>query len=122
MSGRRHLRQLRPQGVVVRRGFVYYNSFSPTWYTAHPLAWRAAAWTAAGQDLHNFPAYIAHSLEISAGYADAMAFDESLPLFVSGTCVGLACIAFCWRVSRTVTDRPMAIAASLYLAFSLFVM
>jgi hypothetical protein len=38
---------LRSQGVVVRRGFVYYNSFTPTWYTAHPAAWRAAAWTTA---------------------------------------------------------------------------
>jgi hypothetical protein len=38
---------LRTQGVAVRRGFVYYNSFTPTWYTAHPAAWRAAAWTTA---------------------------------------------------------------------------
>jgi hypothetical protein len=35
------------QGAYVRRSFVHYNAFQPTWYTAHPHAWRAAAWTAA---------------------------------------------------------------------------
>ncbi len=38
---------LRGQGVYVRRSFVHYNAFRPAWYTAHPNAWRAAAWTAA---------------------------------------------------------------------------
>jgi hypothetical protein len=35
------------QAVAVRRGFVHYNVFRPTWFTAHPAAWRAAAWTTA---------------------------------------------------------------------------
>ncbi len=37
---------LRVQGVSVRRSFVRYDCFRPTWYVAHPHAWRAAAWTA----------------------------------------------------------------------------
>lgn len=35
---------LRTTAVSVRRGFGGYNYFTPGWYTAHPLAWRAAAW------------------------------------------------------------------------------
>jgi hypothetical protein len=39
---------LRTQAGYVRGGFVGYNNyFGAGWYTAHPLAWRAAAWTAA---------------------------------------------------------------------------
>jgi hypothetical protein len=38
---------LRTSGVYVRQNFVHYNSFTPAWYTAHPAAWRAAAWNAA---------------------------------------------------------------------------
>jgi hypothetical protein len=38
---------LRAQGVYVRKSFVAYNSFSPTWYRAHPAAWRVPAWPAA---------------------------------------------------------------------------
>jgi hypothetical protein len=38
---------LRTQGGYVRGGFNHYNYFNPGWYTAHPGAWRAAAWTAA---------------------------------------------------------------------------
>ena len=34
-------------GAQVRRGFVHYHAFRPAWYTAHPNAWRAAAWTTA---------------------------------------------------------------------------
>jgi hypothetical protein len=37
---------LRTQGGYVRSGFTGYNSFNAGWYTAHPGAWRAAAWTA----------------------------------------------------------------------------
>ena len=38
---------LRTQGVDVRRSFVGYNTFSTTWYRAHPAALRVPAWTAA---------------------------------------------------------------------------
>jgi hypothetical protein len=37
---------LQAQGSYVRRGFVHYNSFTPSWYTAHAACWRPAAWTA----------------------------------------------------------------------------
>lgn len=37
---------IRTQGVAVRNGFTGYNYFNAGWYTAHPGAWRAAAWSA----------------------------------------------------------------------------
>jgi hypothetical protein len=80
------------------------------------------AWAAAGQDLGNLYTYLRRSIEIASGYADAMGFDESLPLFTSGACIAIACVAFCWEVARTAPDRPMALASAGYLAFSLFVM
>jgi hypothetical protein len=38
---------LATQGVAVRRGFVHYNCFTPTWCAAHVHIWRPVAWTAA---------------------------------------------------------------------------
>jgi hypothetical protein len=38
---------LQTQGTYVRTGFRGYNYFNSGWYTAHPAAWRAAAWTGA---------------------------------------------------------------------------
>ena len=35
------------QGAYYRTGFRGYNYFNPGWYTAHPAAWRAAAWNSA---------------------------------------------------------------------------
>jgi hypothetical protein len=35
------------QGAYYRNGFAGYNHFNAGWYAAHPVAWRAAAWTAA---------------------------------------------------------------------------
>ena len=38
---------IRSQGLYVRKSFVHYNAFTPTWYTTHAHVWRPAAWTAA---------------------------------------------------------------------------
>ncbi len=38
---------VRTQGGYVRTGFSGYHYFNAGWYTAHPTAWRAVAWTAA---------------------------------------------------------------------------
>jgi hypothetical protein len=38
---------VRTQAGYVRTGFAGYNSFNAGWYTRHPGAWRAAAWTGA---------------------------------------------------------------------------
>jgi hypothetical protein len=38
---------VRTQAGYVRAGFGGYNYFNPGWYTAHPGAWRAAAWVGA---------------------------------------------------------------------------
>jgi hypothetical protein len=37
---------VRTQATYVRTGFVGHGYFNAGWYTAHPGAWRAAAWTA----------------------------------------------------------------------------
>jgi len=87
-------------------------------YTAAVLA----AWVAAGQHLDNFYPYIRRSLDISSGYAEAMGFDESWRLFIWGAGLALVCLLFVWRAWRTVPDRPFALGAAGYLAFSFFVM
>jgi hypothetical protein len=38
---------LATRGGYVRSGFTHYNTFTNNWYTAHPGAWRAAAWNRA---------------------------------------------------------------------------
>jgi hypothetical protein len=38
---------VRSQAGYVRTGFTGYNYFNAGWYTAHPGAWHAAAWTGA---------------------------------------------------------------------------
>ena len=38
---------LHTQGVAVRRSFVHYNCFTPTWYRTHVHVWRPAAWRTA---------------------------------------------------------------------------
>jgi hypothetical protein len=38
---------LNGHGVYVRSNFAHYHCFNGAWYTTHPNAWRAAAWTAA---------------------------------------------------------------------------
>ncbi len=38
---------IRTQGAYVRRSFVHYDCFTPTWYRAHVGAWRPVAWTGA---------------------------------------------------------------------------
>jgi hypothetical protein len=38
---------LRNQGVYVRSSFIGWHYFNVGWYTAHPSAWRVAAWTGA---------------------------------------------------------------------------
>lgn len=79
-----------------------------------------AAWMAAGQDLDNLYPYLRRSLEISTGYGQAMGLDESWTLFLWGSGIALLSLQFIWRVWRTVPDRPLAFAASAFLAFSLF--
>jgi hypothetical protein len=45
-TGYRSAAALQTQGGYVRSGFAGYNYFNSGWYTAHPGAWRAAAWAA----------------------------------------------------------------------------
>jgi hypothetical protein len=79
------------------------------------------AWVAAGQDLDNLYPYVRRSLEISSGYADAMGFDEAWPLFAWGSGLALLCALFVWKAWRAIPDRPFALGAAGYLAFSFLV-
>jgi hypothetical protein len=45
-TGYRSATAMHTQGAYYRTGYAGYNSFNAGWYTAHPAAWRAAAWTA----------------------------------------------------------------------------
>ena len=81
-----------------------------------------AAWIAGGQDLDNLYPYLRRSLEISSGYADAMGSDESRPVFLWGCGLAILCLAFVWRVWRTVPDRAFALGAAGYLGLSFFLM
>jgi hypothetical protein len=47
-TGYRSATAVRTQAGYVRTGFTGYHYFNPAWYTAHPGAWRAAAWLGAG--------------------------------------------------------------------------
>jgi hypothetical protein len=99
------------------------GSWKRTWGIAFGFGFAVvAAWIAAGQGLDNLYPYIRRSLEISGGYADAMGFDESWPLFLWGSALAVLCAAFVWRAWRTLPDGGLALGASGFLAFFLFVM
>ena len=80
------------------------------------------SWVAAGQNPDNLYPYLRRSIELASGYGDAMGQDESLLLFLWGVSVALLCAVFLWRAWRTLPERPFALAACGYLAFSLFAM
>ena len=82
----------------------------------------AASWVAAGQNLDNLYPYVRRSMDIAAGYADAMELDEPWGAFLWGSALALLCALFIWRIWRTVPDRAYALAVSLSLGFTLFVM
>lgn len=80
------------------------------------------SWAAAGQNLDNLYPYVRRSLEISAGYGEAMGFDESWVVFLCGVALAAACALFCWNVWRKMPDRSGAPFAAGFLAFVFFVM
>jgi len=82
----------------------------------------AASWVAAGQNLDNLYPYLRRSVDIATGYADAMEFDEPWGAFLWGSALALLCALFVLRIWRTVPDRAYALAVSLFLGFTLFVM
>jgi len=59
---------------------------------------------------------------MAAAYGDAMGLDEPWGLFAWGSAVAILCALFAWRVWRSVPERPLALSASAFLAFSFFVM
>ena len=81
-----------------------------------------AAWCAAGQNLDNLYPYVRRSLEISAGYGDAMGLDETFPQFGWGAAIACVCALFTWQVWLTVPERALGRSAAGFLAFVLFVM
>jgi hypothetical protein len=81
-----------------------------------------AGWIAAGQDPANLCRYVRRSLEISAGYGDAMGFDESWTLFLWGAGLALALAFLVWRVGKDAAEKALGRAASVFLGFTVFVM
>lgn len=79
-------------------------------------------WMGAGQSLGDLYPYFRRSLEIVAGYRDAMGLDETWPAFFWGVAVALSCagaLAYAWR--RT-ADRLRAWIACGFLALTYYVM
>ena len=98
------------------------RSWKRAWAVAGGFALAVpAVWMASGQNLDNLYPYVRRSLEISSGYADAMGLDEAWPTFLWGAALAILCALFCWRAWRTVADRPFALGASGFLAFSFLV-
>jgi hypothetical protein len=78
-------------------------------------------WMGAGQNPDNILAFFRTSLEISVGYGWAMGADERLSVFLSCLALALGCAVFVWHLWRTLPDRPLAWAATLYLGGTWFV-
>jgi hypothetical protein len=79
------------------------------------------SWMAAGQNLDNFYPYLRRSLEITSGYGSAMALDEPTSEFIWGATITLLGIAFSWDVWRSLSERAFGRPASVFLAFSFYV-
>lgn len=76
-----------------------------------------ALWTAAGQSLAGLPAFVRFGLNMSAGYSQAMAIEESWPVFVLGAALA-ALWAFwigTWWWPRRRSPDTWAVAAVLAL-------
>jgi hypothetical protein len=84
-------------------------------FTVSVLTW----WVLAGQNLDNLYPYVKRSLEIAAGYGDAMGQGESWQVFACGVACALACLAFLRSVWTGAEDRPFAAAGGAFLAFAM---
>jgi len=80
-----------------------------------------AFWMGAGQNPDNLLPFFRTGLEISAGYGWAMGVDERRPVFLCCLALALVCAVFLFRLWRKLPDRPLAWAATLYLASTWFV-
>ena len=78
-------------------------------------------WLAAGQNPDNLLPYLRLSWNISQAYGDAMAVDESWPVFGCGASLMVAVAVFVWRLSRDRTDQPFTLAAAAFLAGAWFI-
>jgi hypothetical protein len=85
------------------------------------LASVAAAWVAAGQSLDNLYPFVMRSLEISSGYADALALDEPWAVFIWASALALLCALFVWRAWQSAPERAFGACASAFTAFLLYV-
>jgi hypothetical protein len=79
-------------------------------------------WVAAGQNPANLCSYLRRSLEISSGYGDAMGFDETWLVFLWGAGVVAALGLLAWRTWRDCPEGAFGRPASVFLAFTVFVM
>jgi hypothetical protein len=88
------------------------------WLAGGFLAALLGGWLAAGQNPDNLVPYLRRSWEVSSGYPDAMAMEETFGVFLSGLALlGLAG-AFLWRLARTANRSIATLAATLFLALA----
>jgi hypothetical protein len=78
-------------------------------------------WMAAGQHPDHIVPYLRRSIELSSAYGDAMGMDETWPVFLCGAGLMVLVGAFVLRLFLTHPDRPFAVAASLFLAATWFI-
>jgi hypothetical protein len=82
---------LQARAAYVRQGFVHYHCFTKGWYTDHPAAWRALAWTAvtfwagatwaAVSSACGYPAEpIAYDYGSSVVYEDGQVYSDGEPV------------------------------------------
>ena len=77
------------RAVGIRGGFLWYHSFNPVWYTAHPGAWLAAGWAAnAAWNVATWPS-LATFVDISAppvylDYGNTIVYQNN-NVYVNGT-------------------------------------
>lgn len=92
------------------------------WICGAFIASVLAAWLAAGQNLDHLYPYLMRSVEVARGYGDAMGYDEPWPVFLWGSGLALACLAYIWILWRDPADRSWNRPAAAFLGFTFLAM
>ncbi len=116
--------------VWLRRGWTGRGPGASRWGGIGPAAGLLVAfgvalvvfWVAAGQSPDNLWPYLRRSVEIAAGYGDAMMLDEAPVIFGIGLGVAVLAGAFGWRIWRGHADRSLALGAAAFLTAAGFLM
>lgn len=101
---------------LVWRGALWRGLMFPAGAAAAYLL----GWLAAGQNPVRLYNYWRYSWQLAAGYGQAMAFDETWPVFLAGATVALGAGAYLWRGVRRHPDRRVGRPLAFFLAFAWF--